>query len=99
MSAQIPEFSRRNAFLQAVCLPQRSLYMTRFMLIAVFVLGGSAYAADPAADELKKLQGEWQVVGAETKGKKVEKDDPDAKSMRFVIKDNDLTVMAAGGGE
>src|SRR5207244_1966927 len=74
------------------------MLMTRFKLIALFVLaGGAARAADSVADEVKKLQGEWQVVEAEAKGKKVAKDDADAKNMRFVIKDNELTVGAADG--
>ncbi|QJX00720.1 TIGR03067 domain-containing protein [Frigoriglobus tundricola] len=73
--------------------------MTRFTLIACFVLAGAAArAADPVADEVKKLQGEWQVVEVEAKGKKVAKDDAEAKSMRFLIKDTELVVRAADGG-
>src|SRR5688500_11895016 len=77
----------------------RRMSMTRFTLIALFVLtGAAACAADPAAEEVKKLQGEWQVVEVEAKGKKLAKDDAEVKSMRFVIKDNELTVRAADGG-
>ena len=67
--------------------------MTRFTLIAFFVFAGAAArAADPVADEVKELQGEWQAVEVELKGKKLTRDDAEAKTMRFVIKDNGLTV-------
>jgi uncharacterized protein (TIGR03067 family) len=73
--------------------------MTRVVLVALFAFAGpAARAADPAADELKKLQGEWQVVEIEAKGKKVDKDASEVKDMRFVIKDDALTV-GAGGAE
>lgn len=73
--------------------------MTRFALIAFFVFAGTAaHAADPAADEVKRLQGEWQVIEVEAKGKKVTKDDAEVKGMRFVIKDNELVAQADGGG-
>jgi RNA polymerase sigma-70 factor (ECF subfamily) len=73
--------------------------MTRFTLVALLAFAGTtARAADPAADEVKKLQGEWRVVEVEARGKKAGRDDPDAKGMRFVIKDNELTVRAADGG-
>ena len=55
--------------------------------------GAATRAADPAADEVKKLQGEWRAVEVELKGKKLTKDDAEAKSMRFVIKDNGLTFQ------
>lgn len=72
--------------------------MTRFTLIALFVFaGGAARAADPVADEVKKLQGGWQVVEAEIKGKKLTRDDANTKNMRFVFKDNELTVGGADG--
>ena len=72
--------------------------MIRFTLIALVVFAGAtARAADPAADEVKKLQGEWQVVEVEAKGKKAAKDDAEVKNMRFVIKDNELTFRAADG--
>lgn len=72
--------------------------MTRFALTAlVAIVAGAAPAADPVADEMKKLQGEWRVVEVEAKGQKVSKDDADAKNMRFVIKDTELTVGAADG--
>src|SRR5882672_5757036 len=72
--------------------------MTRFTLIAFFVFAGqAAQAADPVADEVKKLQGEWQPVEVEAEGKKAAKDDADTKNMRVVIKDNELVVRAADG--
>lgn len=72
--------------------------MTRVTLIAVLAFAGAmAHAADPVADEVKKLQGEWQAVEIEAKGKKAGKDDADTKNMRFVIKDNELTAEAADG--
>jgi hypothetical protein len=60
--------------------------MIRFTLIALFTFaGGMARAADPAADAVKELQGEWQVIEIQSKGQKVTKDDAAAKNMRFVI--------------
>ncbi|VTR91476.1 sigma-70 family rna polymerase sigma factor : RNA polymerase sigma factor, sigma-70 family OS=Singulisphaera acidiphila (strain ATCC BAA-1392 / DSM 18658 / VKM B-2454 / MOB10) GN=Sinac_7487 PE=4 SV=1 [Gemmata massiliana] len=60
-------------------------------LLTLFASHGTAVrAADPAADEVKKLQGEWAAVEVELNGKKVGKDD--AKSMRFVFKDNELVA-------
>ena len=64
--------------------------MIRVTLIALFALSGVAgRAADPAADEMKKLQGEWLAVEVELKGKKLAKDE--AKTMQVVIKDHELT--------
>src|SRR5262245_43656738 len=72
--------------------------MTRFTLIAFFVLAGAtARAADPPGDELKKLQGQWQVFESEKNGKKVNRDDENTRILRFVFKDNELTVRAADG--
>jgi uncharacterized protein (TIGR03067 family) len=70
--------------------------MTRFSLIAILVLaGGVARAADAVDDEVKKLQGDWQAVEIDARGKKVAHDDQDVKNMRFVFKDNGLTVGVA----
>ena len=67
--------------------------MTRYSLIALFVFAGAAArAADPVAEEVKKLQGDWQVVEVDAKGKKLGKDEDEVKNMRFVIKDDKLTV-------
>lgn len=53
---------------------------------------GQRAAADPKAEELKKLQGEWQAVEIQTKGTTAGKDDQTVKVLRFVIKDMDLTI-------
>jgi uncharacterized protein (TIGR03067 family) len=72
--------------------------MTRVALIAFFAFAGAATrAADPAADEVKKLQGDWQVVEVEIKGKKAAKDDAEVKNMRFVIKDDGITLPSPAG--
>ena len=56
--------------------------MTRIALISVFVLvGAAAEAADPATDEVKKLQGDWQVVEVEKRGRILAKDD-EAKNVQ-----------------
>jgi uncharacterized protein (TIGR03067 family) len=73
--------------------------MTRLALVALFAfVGAPVRAADPVADEVKKLQGEWQVVGIELKGKKLDKDDPEAKNMRVTIKDNELNALSVSNG-
>ncbi len=67
--------------------------MTRCWLLIVLVLcSASARAGDKAADEMKKLQGEWQVVQVEARGKKVSKDDARAKHMRFVFEGDTITI-------
>ena len=75
--------------------------MNRVALIVLLAfVGTAARAADPAADELKKLQGEWQAVELEVKGQKLGKNNPEVENMRFVFKDDELTVKsAAGAGE
>jgi RNA polymerase sigma factor (sigma-70 family) len=45
------------------------------------------------AADLRSLQGEWQGVEAETKGKKAP--DEEVKDMRFVFKDDTLTIHSA----
>jgi RNA polymerase sigma-70 factor (ECF subfamily) len=66
--------------------------MPRAALIALFaMIGPTARAENPAADEQKKLQGEWQVIEVELQGKKLTKDDAEAKAMRCVIKDDGFT--------
>jgi uncharacterized protein (TIGR03067 family) len=64
----------------------------------VVLVASSARAENPAADELKKLQGNWQVTEVEARGKKAGRDDPEIKSMRFVIKGDELSVGSADGG-
>ena len=73
--------------------------MIRVALIALLAFTGTAArAADPAADEMKKLKGEWQVIEAEARGKKVAKDDAEVKNMRFVIEGDGITVPDPTGG-
>ena len=74
--------------------------MTQFTLVAFFVcVGVPVRAADPVADEVKKLQGEWQVIEVEARGKKATKDDAEVKGMQFVIRDNELVARANGRDE
>ncbi|MBP3958403.1 TIGR03067 domain-containing protein [Gemmata sp. G18] len=54
----------------------------------------TASAADPAADEQKRLQGEWRAVEVELQGKKLTKDDAEAKAMRIVIVADGLTFSS-----
>jgi uncharacterized protein (TIGR03067 family) len=73
--------------------------MTRVALIALFALAGAtAHASDQAADEVKKLQGEWQAVEIETQGKKVSKDNPEVKNLRFVFDGQGITLPIPDGG-
>jgi uncharacterized protein (TIGR03067 family) len=67
-------------------------------ILATIALIASAVAGTVArADDTKDLQGEWQAVEAQINGKKVTKDDDDAKNMRLIIKDNDLTIPSPKG--
>jgi RNA polymerase sigma-70 factor (ECF subfamily) len=43
---------------------------------------------------VKKLQGEWQAVEVHTKGKTLGKDDAEIKLIRFVIKDNEMSLLS-----
>jgi len=65
----------------------------------VMFAGMTARAADPAADEAKKLQGEWQAVEVEVKGKKVTKDDAEVKNLRLVIEGNGIILADPTGGD
>lgn len=71
--------------------------MTRALAIAFFttLLVTAARAADPPADDVKRLQGEWRAVGVELDGKKLGADDAEAKAMRLAFKDNGLTFGTA----
>lgn len=72
--------------------------MNRVALIAMLALAGTvAHAANPAADEVKKLQGEWQAIEVEINGKKGTKDDADVKSLRLVIKGDAMTLPSPVG--
>ena len=72
--------------------------MTRFALIALVTFTVAiTRAADPAADEGKKLQGEWRVVEAEANGKKAAKDDYEIANMRIVIDGAGITFAPRDG--
>ena len=74
--------------------------MVRFTLVLLSVLvGHAARAADPAADEVKRLQGVWQVVGVESGDTRLGKGDPKLKNLRFAFKGNELTATRPDGGE
>jgi RNA polymerase sigma-70 factor (ECF subfamily) len=64
--------------------------MVRITLMTLLAFAGiAARAADPAADEVKQLQGEWRAVAVELRGKALTKEE--ARTMRWVIKGNELT--------
>ena len=65
--------------------------MFRVAFVVLFAASGSARADNSAADEGKKLQGEWRAVGVELRGKKLTEDDAEAKAMRVVIQDDGVT--------
>src|ERR1043166_3666123 len=57
------------------------------------VFGGSAgLSGERVSAEAKKLQGEWQAVEIQVKGKTSTKDDSDVKNLRFVIKGDGITI-------
>src|SRR4051812_38115445 len=76
-------------------IPMHRLTTTAWLAFAL--AGATAHAGDPAAEEAKKLQGEWQAVEAQAKGKTVAKDDEGFKSLRFLIKGDQLTIPSPGG--
>jgi uncharacterized protein (TIGR03067 family) len=51
-----------------------------------------ARADDPAADDAKQLQGEWQAVESHAEGIVRGKNDPAVAGLRFVFKGNELIV-------
>ena len=72
--------------------------MTRVALIALLAFAGATTrAADPAADEVKKLRGEWQAVEVEVKGKKAGKDDAEVKNLRLVFEGDGITLPSPAG--
>ncbi len=68
--------------------------MKNFTSIALLLAAvtGSFARAD---DDTKNLQGEWQVVEIQIKGKK--KDDAETKNLRLIFKDANLTARSAAG--
>jgi RNA polymerase sigma-70 factor (ECF subfamily) len=76
--------------------------LTRLIAVGLVVgLTSGVHRADDVAAETKKLQGVWQAVEVEVKGKKLGKDSEEAKLMRFVIKDDELILPSPveGGKE
>jgi len=61
------------------------------LLTATLLVAGEAPTEDAARKELEKLQGTWQLVSAETDGKKVPEDR--VKMIKLVIKGNTHTVF------
>ena len=74
--------------------------MTRYSLIVVLFLGAATVRADDkTGDEAKKLQGEWQVVEIQVRGKKLTKEnDAQTKDMEFVFKDDAMTARSQSSG-
>src|SRR4051794_40247592 len=68
--------------------------MFRLTLAALvtFALTVATRGADPSADEMKNLQGEWQAVEMLAQGKKRDKDDPSVQGVKFIIKGEELVV-------
>jgi uncharacterized protein (TIGR03067 family) len=52
----------------------------------------NADASDPVAEEIKRLQGQWQAVEQQTKGEKRLKDDPSVRDLQFAIEGEELVV-------
>jgi uncharacterized protein (TIGR03067 family) len=72
--------------------------MVRFALVLLSLFVGlAARAADPVADEVKKLQGAWQVVGSESGGKRLDKGDPKLQKLRFVFRGGEVTLTHPDG--
>jgi uncharacterized protein (TIGR03067 family) len=60
--------------------------------ILLSVTGGAAYADDPVADEMKKLEGEWRYVSMEFQGIKIAKGDAKLNAAwRVIISGKALT--------
>jgi uncharacterized protein (TIGR03067 family) len=72
--------------------------MARFAMAILFLFVGLAIrAADPVADEVKRLQGAWQVVGSESGGKRLDKGDPKLQKLRFVFRGGEVTLTRPDG--
>jgi len=65
------------------------------VVLPIFFVCTLVAGADDAIAEVKRLQGEWQLVEIQTKGKTVSKDDDGIKGMKFIIKDNNMDVTTA----
>jgi uncharacterized protein (TIGR03067 family) len=72
--------------------------MNRFALIALIFAVTAARAADPVDNKVKKLQGEWQAVEIEFKGKKADKDDTEVKNFRLVVDGDGIILLDPTGG-
>lgn len=73
-------------------------YRTTLALLVLIVSAPTARSEDAkAAEESKRLQGEWQAIKAQAKGEKLTKDDAEVKNMRFVIEGDKMTLRHADG--
>jgi RNA polymerase sigma-70 factor (ECF subfamily) len=60
--------------------------------LALVIVSAAGRAEDPAAAETKKLDGVWQAVEVQTKGKTAGRDDPEVKGLRLVIAGNRIAI-------
>src|SRR5437879_311158 len=76
------------------CLvPHREDFMTKRVLLVL--AAGLLLGADPK-DDLKKMQGEWQVAGQELGGKKATKEALEKADLRLTIDGNKFKYTAGG---
>jgi uncharacterized protein (TIGR03067 family) len=68
-----------------------------FLVIVCRPAAAALNAADDAADELKKLEGEWQAVETEAEGQKWDKDSKGVRDKLFIIKGNELRIPHPSG--
>jgi uncharacterized protein (TIGR03067 family) len=66
-------------------------------ILAFTLIAPIARSDAPKADEMKKLEGEWQAVEVEINGKKRTNDDDEVKKLRVVIKGNNMTIRSSDG--
>jgi len=68
--------------------------MFRLILAALATIAAAVatHAANPSADEVKNLQGEWQAVETLAQGKKRDKDDTFVQGLKFIIKGEELVI-------
>jgi uncharacterized protein (TIGR03067 family) len=67
-----------------------SRHVRAVLAVGFFLAGGAFLAADDAKEEMAKIQGTWQLVSAETDGKKLPEDQ--VRQTRVVIKGGKHTV-------
>jgi len=66
--------------------------LTTIALVTLVFGGSAALSGERVNAEAKKLQGEWQAVEIQAKGKTSTKDDSEVKNLRFVIKGDGITI-------